>query len=61
MSDHYGSEPFPPPDIPLYDLTEDDERALRAYLDELQQRMLDWELDPRNFFRLAKPGQMSRL
>jgi hypothetical protein len=47
---------MPPPDIPLYDLDEHQQRELEIYLKELRQRLIEYELDPRNFFRLAKPG-----
>lgn len=48
---------LPPPDIGLYDWDSVEAARNEAYCRELEQRILDYELDPRNFFRLAKGSQ----
>ena len=58
---NFDRDGLAPPDLPLYDLDEHQQRELEIYLKELQQRLIDYELDPRNFFRLAKPPQMRQL
>jgi hypothetical protein len=46
-----------PPDIGLYDWDLVEAARNDAYCRELEQRLLDYELDPRNFFRLVKGSQ----
>lgn len=46
-----------PLDMDLYDWSEDEQVRNQAYCRELEQRLLDYELDPKNFFRIGRPGQ----
>jgi len=46
-----------PPELDLFDLDERDAARNEAYCRELEAAMLAAELDPHNFFRLAKTGR----
>jgi hypothetical protein len=46
-----------PPELDLFDLDERDQLRNQIYCEELAAAMLEAELDPRNFFRLAKTGR----
>jgi len=41
-----------PPELDLFDLDERDNERNQAFCRELEQAIIAWELDPRNFFRL---------
>jgi hypothetical protein len=43
-----------PPDLDLFDMDERDHERNQAFCRDLEQRMLAWELDPRNFFGLGR-------
>jgi hypothetical protein len=42
------------PDFPLYDLSEDEEKQNLAYCQDLQRRLLEYEMNPRNFFKIGR-------
>ena len=44
-----------PPELDLFDLDERDQLRNEIYCEEMAAAMLAAEMDPKNFFRLAKP------